>query len=217
MEIAAIIPAFNEEKTIGSVITALKKSPDVDRIIIVSDGSEDKTVSAALRYEDVEVIELLDNRGKGGAVKAGLDRCSSEIILILDADLIGLSAEHIQVLVEPVKDGEAPMSIGIFEKGRMATDIAQKMAPFLSGQRALRRELLEEISDLDISRFGIEVALHQYIEENEIEAAVVQLPDLSHVMKEEKLGFWKGVLARGKMYWEIVKYVTRFDTDAKAK
>ena len=217
MEIAAIIPAFNEEKTIGSVITALKKSPDVDLIIIVSDGSEDKTVKAALRYEDVEVIELLDNRGKGGAVKAGLDRCSSEIILILDADLIGLSAEHIEVLVEPVKTGEAPMSIGIFEKGRMATDIAQKMAPFLSGQRALRRELLEEISDLDLSRFGIEVALHQYIEENEIEAAVVQLPDLSHVMKEEKLGFWKGVLARGKMYWEIVKYVTRFDTDAKAK
>ncbi len=217
MEIAAIIPAYNEETTIGSVIKALKKSPDVDRIVVVSDGSEDKTVDAALKFSGVDVIELLDNRGKGGAIKAGLDRCSSEIILILDADLIGLSAEHIEALVQPVRDGESQMSIGIFEKGRMATDIAQKMAPFLSGQRALKRELLENISDLDLSRFGIEVALHKYIEDNDIEAAVVQLPDLSHVMKEEKLGFWKGVWARGKMYWEIFRYVARIDSDRQDK
>ncbi|MFO7953069.1 MAG: glycosyltransferase family 2 protein [Bacillota bacterium] len=213
MEVAAIIPAYNEENTIGSVITTLKNSPDVDRILVVSDGSEDDTVNVALDYGGVEVIDLLVNRGKGGAIKAGLERCDSEIILILDADLIGLSGEHIAALLQPVKNEEAPMSIGIFEKGRMATDIAQKMAPFLSGQRALKRELLERISNLDISRFGIEVGLHQYIEDNEIEAAVVQLPDLSHVMKEEKLGFWKGFLARGKMYWEIIRYVTRFDSD----
>ncbi len=215
MEVAAIIPAFNEEKTIGDVISALKSSADVDRVIIVSDGSEDETVSAAMKYKDVEIIELLDNRGKGGAIKAGLDRCESEIILILDADLIGLGTKHIEALLKPVQEGRALMSVGIFEKGRIATDFAQKMAPFLSGQRALRRNLLENISDLDLSRFGIEVALHKYVEDNGIEAEAVQLPDLSHVMKEEKLGFWKGLLARVKMYWEIFKYVTRINTDPK--
>ncbi len=215
MEVAAIVPAYNEEKTIGDVIFALQQTPDVDRIIVVSDGSEDGTAKSALNYDNVEVIDLLDNRGKGGAIKAGLDRCESEIILILDADLIGLSVKHVEALLKPVRNGEALMSVGIFEKGRMATDIAQKMAPFLSGQRALRRELLENISDLDLSRFGIEVALHKYVEDNEIEAAAVQLPDLSHVMKEEKLGFWKGVSARAKMYWEIFKYVARIDTTPK--
>ncbi len=215
MEIAAIIPAYNEEKTVGNVITALKKSNQVNRIIVVSDGSEDGTVDSALQYEDIEVIELLDNRGKGGAIKAGLERCAEEIILILDADLIGLSTEHIEALLKPVKDGEVLMSVGIFEQGRVTTDIAQKVAPFLSGQRALKRELLEDISDLDLSRFGIEVALHQYVEDNEIEAAVVHLSDLTHVMKEEKLGFSKGILARVKMYWEILKYVTRIDTGSK--
>ncbi len=155
MEIAAIIPAYNEEKTIGDVITALKQSTQVNRIIVVSDGSEDETVNSAMHFENVEVIELLDNRGKGGAIKAGLERCAAEIILILDADLIGLSAEHIETLLKPVKNGEVLMSVGIFEKGRVTTDIAQKVAPFLSGQRALKRELLEDISDLDLSRFGI--------------------------------------------------------------
>ena len=103
------------------------------------------------------------------------------------------------------------MSIGKFDKGRVATDIAHKMAPFLSGQRALKRELLENISDLDLSRFGIEIALHQYVEENDIATVVVQLSDLSHVMKEEKLGFLKGMLARIKMYGEIVKYIIRVE------
>jgi len=217
VEVAAIIPAYNEEKTIGSVITALKSSSKVDRIIVVSDGSEDGTVNTTMGYGDVEVIELLDNRGKGGAVKAGLDRCPAEVLLILDADLIGLSEEHIDLLLKPVLEGSAEMSVGVFEKGRIATDIAQKMAPFLSGQRALKRELLENISDLDLSRFGIEVALSKYVEDNEINAEVVQLPDLSHVMKEEKLGFWKGVLARAIMYWEIFKYVLRIDTHPKEK
>ncbi len=216
LKVAAIVPAYNEEKTIVNVLDALKGTRLVGQVIVVSDGSEDNTVDVVRKCygpksDGVEIIELLHNRGKGGAVMAGLDRCASEIILILDADLIGLTTDHIEALLQPVISGEALMSVGIFEKGRVATDLAQKMAPFLSGQRALRRDLLESISDLDLSRFGLEMALHQYVEENELAAEVVQLPDLSHVMKEEKLGFSKGVAARAKMYWEIVKYAARID------
>ncbi len=211
MKIAAIIPAYNEEKTISDVLTVMKTTDLIDEIIVVSDGSEDETVKIAGSHDGVLVIDLLNNRGKGGAVKAGLDHCSAEVILIVDADLIGLTTEHVEALLSPVMNEEALMSVGLFEKGRVATDIAQKMAPFLSGQRALKRELLENISDLDLSRFGLEVALHRYVEDNEIVVAEVQLPDLSHVMKEEKLGLWKGIWARIKMYWEILIYVFRRD------
>ncbi len=209
MAVTAIIPAYNEEKTVNSVLSALKNADLVDQIIVISDGSDDRTVEAVLAFADVDLIELLENRGKGGAVKAGLDRCTAENILILDADLIGLTEKHINAILKPVLSGETMMSIGIFEKGRATTDFAQKMAPFLSGQRALKRELLENISGLDLSRFGIEVALHKYVEDNNIKTVEVPLPDLSHVMKEEKLGLWKGILARTKMYWEIFKYVIR--------
>jgi len=215
LKVAAIVPAYNEEKTIGDVISKLVQNNLINEIIVVSDGSEDKTVEKAAVFNEVEVIDLLENRGKGGAVKAGLDRSDAEVILILDADLIGLTQAHINSLLEPVLNGEALMSVGIFEKGRVATDFAQKMAPFLSGQRALKRDLLENISDLDLSRFGIEVALHTYVEENEITTEVVQLPDLSHVMKEEKLGLLKGISARAKMYWEIVRYVAKIDPGDK--
>ncbi len=207
--VAAIIPAYNEEVTVGQVIDVVRDCHLVDQVYVVSDGSTDKTVETASAFEGVEVIELLQNRGKGGAVKAALDNSDQGVLLILDADLIGLTEEHVKSLLRPVLDEETVITIGQFEKGRVVTDVAQKMAPFLSGQRALKRELLENISDLDLSRFGIEVALHRYMEENDIPALSVQLPDLSHVMKEEKLGFRKGALARLKMYGDIIKYVLR--------
>ena len=209
MQAAAVIPAYNEAKTIGAVLAELQKSKDLNQTIVVSDGSTDDTVRVALSCEGVQVIELLENRGKGGAIAAGVKHTRAGVLLFLDADLIGLTAAHVESLLAPVLQGETPMTVGLFEKGRVATDLAQKMAPFLSGQRALRRELLDEISNLELSRFGMEVALHRFVEKKQIQVKTVYLPDLSHVMKEEKLGFCKGVAARFKMYWEILIYVAR--------
>ena len=208
MEAIAIVPAFNEEKTIGDVLEVLEKVSLIKTIIVVSDGSTDNTVDVARNY-NVEVVELEENRGKGGALIAGLENFRADVVLFLDADLIGLTVEHVHNLLEPVLEGGVDMTIGIFEKGRFATDLAQRMVPKLSGQRALKFSLLEQIADIDISRFGVEVALNRFMESSGIEVQEVILSDMSHVMKEEKLGVWKGMAARMKMYWEIVKYLTR--------
>jgi len=211
MEVIAIIPAYNEERNIGEVLSVLKRVDLIKRIIVVSDGSTDNTVNVAKSY-GVEIIELLENRGKGGAIKAGLEKVKSDVVLFLDADLLGLTEKHVHNLVEPVLSGEADMTIGIFEKGRIATDLAQKMAPHLSGQRAIKFSLLEKISDLDVARFGVEVALNRFMESANIKVKEVILHDMSHVMKEEKMGVLKGMAARMKMYWEIIKYLTRVNT-----
>ncbi|MEW5921092.1 MAG: glycosyltransferase family 2 protein [Bacillota bacterium] len=211
MEAIAIIPAYNEEKTIGSVLEVLEKVSLIKKIIVVSDGSTDNTVEVARNY-NVEVIELEENRGKGGALKAGLENLTADVVLFLDADLIGLTVEHVHNLLLPVMYNGVDMTIGIFEKGRIATDLAQKITPQLSGQRALKFSLLEQISDIDVARFGVEVALNRFMELSGTKVQEVILNDMSHVMKEEKLGVWKGMAARMKMYWEIVKYLTRVNT-----
>lgn len=213
--VTAIIPAYNEENTIGDVLRILVESATVEEIIVVSDGSDDQTVNRASSFKQVKVIELLENRGKGGAIKAGLDHSEHDIILILDADLIGLNKNHIVALLEPVKNGTASMTTGVFEKGRPATDFAHKITPFLSGQRALRRELFENIANLNQSRFGLEIALQRYAKDQALIFIYVQLPLLSHVMKEEKRGLWKGFLCRTKMYWEIISYVAKDNTERK--
>ncbi len=205
MTITCIIPAYNEEKTIGDVLDALKENTLLNEIIVVSDGSLDNTANVA-RKKGVTVIELETNKGKGGAMKAGLEHTESDIILFLDADLIGLTPLHIDNLLKPVIEGDALMSLGVFTNGRKTTDLAQKVAPYLSGQRAIRRELLSKISDLELSRFGVELALTRFVEKENEKVEVVSLPDMSHVMKEEKLGLVRGFMARLKMYWEIVNY-----------
>ncbi len=206
MKISAIIPAYNEAHTIGEVVDVLSHIKKIDEIIVVSDGSEDDTASIA-KLRGAKVIELTTNIGKGGAMKAGLEGCSGDVVLFLDADLIGLTEGHIKDLLNPVIREEYEMTIGIFDGGRFSTDLAQWISPFLSGQRAVRKEMLANLCNMEISKFGIEVVLTNYVKKNNIPYKKVFLQQMSHVMKEEKLGLIKGLQARIKMYWEILKCI----------
>jgi glycosyltransferase involved in cell wall biosynthesis len=111
LSISAVIPAYNEEKTITDVVNALKKAENIDEIIVVSDGSQDGTAVKA-QLCGVKVIRLPENMGKGSAMKAGLEHSEGDIILFLDADLIGLTTEHINKLIEPVMNNRAAMAVG---------------------------------------------------------------------------------------------------------
>lgn len=204
MKVSAIIPAYNEEKTVSNVIRAVKECSYVDDIIVVSDGSTDNTAAVASSM-GVRVIELKENLGKGGAMKAGLKSCSSDIILFLDADLVGLSARHVESLLEPVLSCDADMTVGIFQRGRFSTDLAQKISPYLSGQRAVRRDFIESLKDMDMFEYGIEIALTRLARKQNIRVMTVKINDATHIMKEEKLGFYKGFKARMRMYRDIVK------------
>lgn len=203
--VAAIIPAYNEEERIGDVLSTVCAVDEIAEIIVVSDGSTDNTADVARKAgPKVKVLELPTNQGKGAALLAGVKETTADILVLLDADLIGLQPEDVENLLRPVLADGALMAVAVFAQGRLATDLAQKIAPFLSGQRAVRRQLIESIPELDVSRFGVEVALTQYVHEQDI--AVVRVPwhDVTHVMKEEKLGLAKGFGARLKMYQEII-------------
>lgn len=208
MKIAAVIPAYNEEATIGEVVRTVRQTPAVNEVLVVSDGSTDGTVEAAADA-GARVVCLPVNVGKGGAMMAGIKNTDADLVLFLDADLIGLKPAHVMSLLEPVMDGRAEMTIGIFESGRLATDLAQFIAPYLSGQRAVRRSLFEQLPNLDLTRFGVEVALTKFVKAEGIPVEEVELKEMSHIMKEEKLGIIKGVMARMKMYWEIARCVGR--------
>lgn len=216
MCITAIIPAYNEEQTIGSVLDCLINVEKVTQIIVVSDGSTDDTAEVASTY-DIELINLTENVGKGGAMKAGIERCTNDYILFLDADLIGLTEQHVSDLIMPVLDNDADMTIGIFKNGRIVTDLAQKVTPYLSGQRAIKKVLLDKIPNIDISRYGVEVALTKFADKNSIRTKEVYLEDMTHVTKEEKLGIIKGMHARFKMYWDIMKVFSNDDSEEQIK
>lgn len=204
MKISAIIPAYNEENTIKNVIETVKKCEKVDEIIVVNDGSIDRT-SQISRKCGVKVVNLPENVGKGGAMKIGVKKCKGDIVLFLDADLVGLKNSHIEALLLPVMNEQAGMTVGVFSSGRFATDFAHKIASFLSGQRAMKKEIFTEIDAFTSTGYGIEAALTRYVKKQKINVQNVELEDLTHVMKEEKMGLVKGLSSRVKMYWEICK------------
>ncbi len=212
--VTVIVPAYDEQETIASVVAVLVDHPLVDEVIVVSDGSSDGTAENA-RSAGARVVELPENMGKGAAMQTGLSVSSADIVLFLDADLIGLRPEHVDHMLMPLIEGEVQMTVGVFEGGRGATDFAQQIAPFLSGQRALRRNVLDDIDDMAESGYGVEMALTRYMRRHHANVAEVVLQDLTHRMKEEKRGLVKGFAARMKMYWEIAKLLPDLPRDSR--
>lgn len=206
MKVTFIIPAYNEAETVGKVVQAAV-STGLGKVIVVSDGSQDET---PVRAQDAgaEVITLDVNRGKGAALAAALPRVATEIVVLLDADLVGLRAEHIQRLVEPVIAGESEMTIGVFSGGRLSTDLAHRLTPNLSGQRAVRRELLNDLDELPRD-YGVDLALSRRAKAKGARVVYVRLTGITQVMKEEKYGLLSGLQRRSRMYAQVLCYLAR--------
>lgn len=209
MEISVIIPAYNEEKNIQNILATIYDMQDLSEILVVNDGSIDKTADIARSF-GINVIDIPENSGKGHAMWVGLNNTSGKVILFLDADLVGMQSKQIQSMYLPVLNDMADMTLGIFSSGRGATDLAQKLTPFLTGQRGVKRDVLNELKEEEwISGFGIEIALTRFAKDHQLRILEVPLENVTHTMKEEKLGLAKGVVARLKMYWEIAKEFSR--------
>jgi glycosyltransferase involved in cell wall biosynthesis len=93
--LTVVIPALNEEEAIGSTVTRclsardeIKRTAGLDdvKIIVVSDGSTDRTAEIARGFDEVEVIVFETNRGYGAAIKEGFRRGEGDLVGFLDAD-----------------------------------------------------------------------------------------------------------------------------------
>ena len=207
MKVAAIVPAYNEKERIPAVLDALKSAKLIDEIVVVSDGSTDGTYELVSSDPDVTAIQLDANRGKGGAMRAGAESTDADVVLFLDADLVGLDGAKVDEIVRPLVEGSADMAIGIFKSGRRSTDLAQLIAPYISGQRAMRRETFVGIPKLESVRSGVETAITKYCRARKLRVRRVTLKGCTHSMKVEKLGFVRGFAGRMRMYYDITKII----------
>lgn len=169
--ITILIPAYNECANIKATIESVKGLNKVDQVLVINDGSSDQTGVLA-EEAGAEVINLPGNLGKGGALNYGLKFARGSIIALIDGDL-GSSALEVDKLLDPVLDDKADMTIGRFpaatKKGGfgLVTKLAKKgirwytgleVSSPLSGQRVLRKSVLEQIGSFE-SGFGVEVGL----------------------------------------------------------
>lgn len=207
IDVSAIVPAYNEAERIAAVLWPLSQVPSVSEIIVVDDGSTDETAQVARRL-GAHVISLPVNQGKAAALDAGVRRARYETLLFLDADLVGLRPDHIARMIETHIKNEYDMVVGVFRHGRLNTDFAQVVAPYLSGQRVLRKSLWKRLrSKVQRLDFGVEIALTKLSFKEGWAQGTVELAGVTHVMKEEKRGLSKGLVSRFKMYGDYLRSV----------
>jgi len=113
-----VVPAYNEEKTIGNVLRELLQYFKGEEIVVVNDGSRDKTREVA-QEKGVVVLTHLVNRGLGGALGTGIRYAllkGAELILTFDADGQHLVDDALRVM-KPVAEGKADFAVGSRLKG----------------------------------------------------------------------------------------------------
>lgn len=161
-KIIAVIPAYNEESTIADIVKRTKEY--VDEVIVVNDGSTDDTAQIA---DDAGAFVYSNeyNMGLGTTMKNGLKnakRLKADIVVTIDADGQYIP-EEIPLILEPIKNLEADLVLGIRSKGdgskmNLINRIGNKVFTWAvnrfarlhlsdtqTGFRAIRREVIEEI------------------------------------------------------------------------
>jgi glycosyltransferase involved in cell wall biosynthesis len=207
MGVSVVVPAYNEAGRIGAVIEPIVASALVDEVIVVDDGSDDETAREAERFS-VRVLRLGRNRGKAAALDAGVSAARNDVLLFLDADLVGLKTEHVDKMIRTYVDQSLDMAVGVFSDGRRNTDFAQRINPYASGQRILPRRLWERAKEnVHEMNFGIEIALSKLAAREGWIKEYVKLEGVTHVLKEEKRGFTRGVVDRMRMYGDMIKWL----------
>ena len=205
MPATAVIPAFNEAERIGAVLTAVAAAKSIGEIIVVDDGSTDRTAEVAGAVPGVKVVSLPANRGKAVAMWEGAERACHDVVVFLDADLINLTPRHVDDLAVPVLAEEADMTVGQFWSGSPLVTAWMRFCPAISGQRAMRAADFLAIPNVATSGYGVEVVITRAAITRRQRVRYVRLPNISHVWKESKRGLLRGLRLRAAMWSQILR------------
>jgi len=215
--VSVVIPAYNEAETISATLQAIRERFISEEVIVVDDGSEDNTRELAKQWADL-VIPMPANLGKGAALQVGWQQATGDVILLLDADLRESAKEAVHLLA-PVLEDHCDLAVAVLPRPKvhagmgLAKGLAyhgiryltgfKPNAP-LSGQRAVRRELLHRLRKLD-GGFGVEVGMT--VDALRAGYRVMEIPvAFSH---RETGNDWSGFRHRGKEFLAIGRTLCR--------
>lgn len=187
--VAAIIPAFNEADTVADVVAGLRGS--VNTTIVIDDGSTDGTAERA-RTAGAEVIAFDRNRGKGHAVRTGLERVLAgpyDYVLLLDGDMQHLPAEAPRLIETVVATGadvvigerqfnRADMPASRYHTNRIGSRALSAFVgvPVADTQCGFRVFRLDALRDLRLTATGYEIETEMLIKVRRRGGRVVSAP-----------------------------------------
>lgn len=226
-DIAVVIPARDEAERIGGTVRAAIGLPGADLVLVVDDGSRDQTRILAERA-GAAVIRHARPRGKGAAMETGAEavrllddqegRASPRHLLFLDADL-GDTAQYAGPLAEPVRRGEADMTVAVFSStvklgghgfvvklsgAGVQRATGWRPAQPLNGQRCLTRAAFDAAQPI-AAGFGAETALSIDLLRQGMRVTEVEVPMAHRATGTD----WRAQLHRARQFADVSRALAR--------
>lgn len=207
--IGCIIPAFNEEGRVTTVLEIVEKFPLFDKIIVVNDGSTDNTseeVAAFVKtHPEITFVDLKKNVGKTAAVIEGVKELETDILCLIDADLTGLKNEYMYKMLYYLLNDEYAMTI-LDREGDRAAPIGWSQSwvgRFNGGERALYTKTFNEMEFGEASKYAIEQVINLHHVRKGLKVRTIFCPGLFGAYQYDKKGLVDGLKVYKKMFTEI--------------
>lgn len=214
-DVSVIIPAYNEQSGILQTIKSLRGIESIKEVIVVDDGSTDRTYALLEPLEEITLLHHKRNKGKGYAVKQAISHVNCPYVALLDADLCE-SASEVNKLIEFMSSGKKMIIIGklkppsrkggfglVKKVSHSAFEILtqRRVESLLSGQRVLPLDFLKSI---DLPRgFGLEFKIT--LEGIRKGYEMIEVPvDMHHRETGRNI---KGFMHRGKQCFDILELI----------
>ncbi len=202
----AIVPAYNESATVGLIVGVLRASGVFRDVVVVDDGSTDDTASVASRA-GAAVVSPSRNLGKGGAMLFAYEAVRAvdddDRVAFFDADLVDLQPSHVRRMAKASALGYDQVA-GLCDRGALVNSL-HVFSDLITGQRILRRWVLDDLPTTCWQGYSIETAINDVIERNAGKTVVVVLDGVSCRTKLAKTGMLSGALGHREMFRQIAR------------
>lgn len=206
-----IVTAYNEEKSIRNIILEIRDYSK-DRIIVIDDGSKDKTYYSIPKVSNLITMQNSLNMGKGYSVKRALSYSNADYICIIDGDIRGVM-KHIKALEPIIKDYDCLVltppirggGYGIFRKYSryvVKKKVSMEIPWCISGIRIVKREALEKIKEKVSDRFAFEVSMTIELLNSGYKIKNFDVEFTHDITKRDIKGFYH----RGKQFMDVLIY-----------
>ncbi len=208
MKLSVLVPAYNEEAGLETILRRVAAVPVDKEIVVVNDFSSDRTgaiLDAAVRAEDIpglRVIHHRENRGKGAAIRTALQAASGDAVIIQDADL-EYDPKDYPALLAPILRGEAQVVYGVRQLDgqklpfRLGNRLLTGLTNLLYGVHLHDMETCYKVMTIEVAR-SLSIESNGFDLEPEITAKIVrqgyqiqEVPISYQPREEKKLSPWR--------------------------